>query len=231
MPAAQQDGVTMKRIGIISGMPEELAALLPDQPATHSEGPLAVRSLEYRGKRLFLLCAGIGKVAAATAATTLHARHAIEMLLVIGTAGRIGDGAGNVFVIDSAVQADYGAQRSDGLAHYTAGTVPIGSATVRAFEAMALPDLGIPSARLATSDLFIECGIHAARVRDRLGVTLVDMETAAVAQAAGLLGIPWAAIKATTDGADDQSAENFPVNLAAAARASARAAERLIALL
>ena len=223
----------MKRIGIISGVADELAAFLPGEPGTRLEaGPLSVRRIEHGGKQMFLLCAGIGKVAAATAATLLRTVHDVELLLVIGTAARIGEAQGDLFAIVDAVQADYGAQRSDGLIHFAAGTLPIGSAQrVQAFEAMALPDIGLPQARIATSDLFIECSVHAGRVRDALEVTLVDMETAAVAQAATLLGIPWAAIKATTDGADDASAAHFAVNLAAAARLSAEAAERLIRLL
>ena len=222
----------MQRIGIISGVHDELAAFLPHVARTPIEqGSLSIEQLTHAGKDCYLLCAGIGKVAAAAAAALLHAHFAVEMLLVIGTAGKIAQTDGDLFNIVDAVQADYGAQRTEGLVHYTAGSWPIGSAQVRAFKAMPLPDLGLPTARIATSDLFIECGVHAAKVRDALDVTLADMETAAVAQVAGLLGIPWAAIKATTDDADDDSAGSFVTNLAAAARASARATEKLVHLL
>jgi len=57
---------------------------------------------------------------------------------------------------------------------------------------------------------------------------MVDMETGAVAQAAELLGAPWAAIKAATDGANEDSASSFQENLARAARAAAEAAEAFI---
>lgn len=219
------------RIGIISGVADELAAFLPGVAREESRaGTLTVGTVEHGGKTIDLLCAGIGKVAAATAAGVLHARGA-ELLLVIGTAGKIGAIDGSLFEITEAVQADFGAQRAEGLTHYTAGSWPIGPAKIEAFRAMTLPDLGLPKARIATSDLFIECGAHGGRVRDALGASLVDMETAAVAQAAALLGLPWAAIKATTDDADGDSAGSFVANLAAAARASAAAAERLVALL
>jgi nucleoside phosphorylase len=130
--------------------------------------------------------------------------------------------------VTQAVQSDYGAQRADGLVHYTAGHMPIGPAAVRAFEAHPVPDTGLPHARIATSDLFIECGVHGARVRERLDAVLVDMETAAVAQAAALLGVGWTAFKATTDGADAASSTTFFENLQAAARAAAEAARRTI---
>lgn len=218
----------MQRIGIVSGVDKELAAFLPTVARDRRHG---CEHVVYAGKDVFLSCNGIGKVAAATAATLLHARHGVELLLVIGTAGKIGDAPGELFNIVEAVQADFGAQRPTGLVHYTPGTAPLGPASVSAFRALSLPPLGLPEIRIATSDLFIECGTHAARVRDALGAVLVDMETAAVAHAAHLLGVPWAAIKATTDSADGDSAGNFLANFDRAARASAMAAERLIAKL
>jgi nucleoside phosphorylase len=219
------DTSPITRIGIICGVPEELAAFLPEQPRARlpGEGP-PVERLDYAGKTLFLACAGIGKVAAATAATLLVARHGAQLLIVIGTAGKIGEAEGDLFHVTQAVQSDYGAQRADGLVHYTAGCMPIGPAAVRAFEAHPVPDTGLPHTRIATSDLFIECGVHSARVRERLEAELVDMETAAVAQAAALLGVGWTAFKATTDGADGDSSTTFFENLQAAARAAAEAA-------
>ncbi|MCM8729878.1 purine phosphorylase [Hephaestia sp. GCM10023244] len=222
----------MKRIGIVTGVQAELAALLPAVPRTIIAGPpLPIERVEQGERTLFLACAGIGKVAAATAAATLVLGHGVELLLVIGTAGSLGAAGRGPFLITEAVQADFGAMRDERLTHYTAGDWPIGPASVEAFRAADVPDTGMARARIATSDLFVECGAHAARVRDALGATLVDMETAAVAQAAMLLGVPWAAIKATTDEADGASAGDFAANLAASARAAAQATERLIASL
>ena len=55
----------------------------------------------------------------------------------------------------------------------------------------------------------------------QLDAALVDMETAAVAQVAERFGLPWAAIKATTDEANGESAGDFSANLARAARRAA----------
>jgi nucleoside phosphorylase len=217
--------MTITRIGVISGLADELAAFLPAagrQPAGGAD------HVAFGDKELFLLCSGIGKVAAATAAATLRAEHQVELFAVIGTAGKIGATQGHLFNIAEAIQADYGAQRSDGLVHYTAGSWPIGPPRLEPFRAMALPGIDLPSVRIATSDLFVECPDHSQAVHDRLGACLIDMETGAVAQAADLLGIPWIAIKATTDSADSASAHHFTVNLGAAARASAEAMEAAI---
>ena len=214
----------MRRIGIVAGLPEELDAVHPERMRQDDS------RVELDGQTLFLACAGIGKVAAATAAAGLVHRHGVELLLVVGTAGGLGGADGTAYAITEAVQADYGAQRADGLAHYSAGTWPIGPARWDCFRALHIPALDLPEARIATSDLFVECAIHAAGVRDRLGATLIDMETAAVAQVAALLGVPWAAVKATTDAADADSAGSFQANLKRAARAAGQGLERLIAL-
>ena len=87
----------------------------------------------------------------------------------------------------------------------------------------------IRRARIASGDVFVESGAHAKRLREALDVHLVDMETAAVAHAASLLGLPWVAVKACTDEADGQSAGDFMENLRSAARKAALAAEEIIA--
>jgi nucleoside phosphorylase len=94
---------------------------------------------------------------------------------------------------------------------------------------MRQPDgLGLAEAVIASGDCFVECGARASLIRDALGATLVDMETAAVAQVAQILGLPWCAIKAATDEANQDSADDFHANLTAAARRAAEAAERAI---
>ncbi len=221
-----------RQIGIVSGVADELSALLPGAPRqTVQAGALTAQTVVFGGHEIYLLCTGIGKVAAAAGAAVLHATFGVDLLMVIGTAAKIGQIDGEVFNITEAVQGDYGAQRPPGLTHYTAGSLPIGLAEVQAFQAMPLPGLGLPTARIATSDLFIECPDHAAGLNAKLGAHLIDMETAAVAQVASMLGLPWLAIKATTDSADGESAASFAENLHAAALASAKVAEQAILLL
>ena len=93
---------------------------------------------------------------------------------------------------------------------------------------MAAPQCDLPRARIATGDAFIECPDHACDMAAQLGATLVDMETAAVAQAAERLGLPWMAIKATTDDANGESAGDFSANLTRAAQRAAEAAEAVL---
>ena len=104
----------------------------------------------------------------------------------------------------------------------------MGDVRDHAFVAMSDPGLGLPHASIASGDIFLECPETAEALAKRLGTHLVDMEVAAVAQAAEVLGLPWAAIKAVTDGADGDSAGDFSANLKRAARKAAQAMEQLL---
>jgi adenosylhomocysteine nucleosidase len=168
-------------------------------------------------------------VNAAMAAMMLVEHYHVQLLLVIGTAGKLSDIDGDCFQIFEAVQGDYGASRHDNFVHYTAGAWPIGEAHVEPFRAGATPDIGLRKVRIITGDSFIENPDHSRRLYDALQGDIIDMETAAVAQAARRMDVPWAAIKATIDNGDGDNVGDFQSNLKRAARMAAQAAERMIA--
>lgn len=215
------------RIGIIAGVEEEADAFAPGRhDRLEQHGHLSVRFVALGAHEVAITCCGVGKVNATIAATMLATAHRAELLMIIGTAGKLSSVVGDCFLIHEAVQGDYGAQRAEGFTHYTAGSWPIGPARVEAFLAHPLPEIGLPRARIVTGDAFVECPDHSLRLREGLSGDLVDMETGALAQAAVRLGLPWAAIKATTDDANGASADDFQANLLRAARRAAEAAER-----
>jgi adenosylhomocysteine nucleosidase len=219
-------------IGIICGVEAEAEAFVSGRAhAIERVGEMSVARMALGGRDIAVVHSGIGKVNAAVAATVLALRYKVDLLLVVGTAGKLSAIPGDCFMITEAVQGDYGAQRPGEFVHYTAGSWPIGPAEVGHFAAHPLPDVGIANARIVSGDAFVECPDHSAGLLDRLGGDLVDMETAAVAQAAGRLGLPWAAIKATTDDANGESVGDFNANLARAAGLAAGALERAIGLL
>lgn len=220
------------RIAIITGVQEEADAFVPGQYVrVEQHDHLSVRFVATGEHEVAISCCGVGKVNAAIAATMLAKLHHADLLMIIGTAGKLSDIGGDCFLIHEAVQGDYGAHRPDGFTHYTAGSWPIGPARVDHFRAHPLPDIGLPKVRIVTGDAFIECPDHSLRLRDGLGGDLVDMETGALAQVAIRLGLPWAGIKATTDDANGESAGDFQANLLHAAQRAAEAAERAIAQL
>lgn len=193
-------------------------------------GPGAeTRHVRLGSHHLRLAVTGFGKVAAAETAARVAA--GTDLVLVVGVCGRLVAGGDDTFWVSHAVQHDYGALRRGRLERYTAGALPLGPASVEPFAAVDDPGLGLPHATIASGDTFVEDTERASEIADALGATLVDMETAAVAQVAARHAVPWAAIRAVTDDADDAGAGDFEANLAAAADRAAEAAIRLLDLL
>ncbi len=223
-----QTGLT---IGVVAALEEEAAALLPGQGGQLAPAPVAMREVALNHARVIIATSGIGKVNAAIAASMLAAVHHADLLLIVGTAGRVSPAPGAAYWLADAIQHDFGAQRASGFTTYSAGSWPIGNAKLTPLIAMTDPGSGLFSARIVSGDAFVECPDHAARLSGELGGTLVDMESAAVAQAAAAFGLPWGGVKAVTDGADGGSATSFQDNLNSAAAAAASGLERAIRML
>ena len=219
------------RVIILAALPEEADAFLPGTGAPLDTGWPATRAIRLGDHDIRLATTGIGKVNIACAAARLHAMERADLLLTLGTAGKLHGIEGDCFYLARAVQHDYGARQAAAFIHYPPGAWPMGPAHVEPYEALADPGLGLPAACIASGDAFIEDAAYAAHMVAALDADLVDMETAAIAQYAAAAGLPWTGIKATTDDANHASAGDFHANLRAASRRAAEAMERLLALL
>ncbi len=217
----------MKSLLLLAALPEEADAFRPGEGCIVEGEPMPVRIVETGATRITIVTCGLGKVNAALAVGR-YANADTALVAMTGTCGRIGAIEGDCFWIAKAIQHDYGARQADSFIHYRAGDWPMGEARDHGFSAIPDPGLGLPHAAIASGDVFLECPATAEALAERLGTHLVDMEVAAVAQAAEALGLPWAAIKAVTDGADGESVGDFSANLKRAARKAAEAMERLL---
>jgi adenosylhomocysteine nucleosidase len=205
-----------KNILLIAALSEEADAFHPDQGAIIHIEPHPMRVIEQASGQIEIVTCGLGKVNAALAVGR-YADADTVLIAMTGTCGRIADIAGDTFWIARAIQHDYGALGGEGITQCRAGDWPMGETRDTAFTAMPDPGSGLPQASIISGDVF-------------LNAQLVDMEVAAVAQAAEVLGLPWCAIKAVTDGADGESAGDFNANLERAARKAAEAMERAVEL-
>lgn len=219
------------RILILAALAEEADAFRPGEGVALDGNWPPTRRLAVSGHDVIVATTQIGKVNISTAAARLHALHGVDILLTLGTAGKLSDIAGDCFYLARAIQHDYGARRPDDFIHYAPGAWPMGPASAPPYIALPDPGTGLPQACIASGDAFIEDGAFAAHLVAALDADVVDMETAAIAQLAGHLGLPWAGIKATTDDANHESAGDFHANLLAASKRAADAMERLLTLL
>lgn len=193
--------------------------------------------------QLLLYWQGTGKVAAAMAATELALYSEVDMLACVGTAGALTDGPGRTYLVWKALQHDFGVRKDGKTTLYLPGTLPVGHSSkkveftmpgellekmeplIGATESDAIVLPGV----VATGDTFIQEESTASALRG-LGASIVDMETAAVAQVATAYGLPWFACKATTDAAGPDGEDHFLKNLEGAALRAADLLKRAVQL-
>ena len=221
---------------ILSALPEEQAglvhALQHPQRITH-----AGRSFwrgELHGRSVVLALSGIGKVAAATTATTLIEHFGVARIVFRGVGGGLGDGVrvGDVVVAQSYLQHDMDASplfprwELPGYARSVlecdanlAALLLIAARDCLSSGSGQLGSSGAPRAvhqgLIASGDRFVSSAQESLRLRDALraaghDVLAVEMEGAAVAQVCRDYDIPFAAVRTISDRADDTAHVDFP---------------------
>ena len=179
----------------------------------------------YRGTDVAVAEAGIGKVAAAyTTAVTLM-RYSPEAVINTGIAGGLGVlSQGDVAVVSEAWQHDFDLTAFGEAAGKYCGR------TDAALTATLLKAVnGARTGVIATGDSFIADAGKARNIAETFGAVLCDMECAAIAQACGAAGVPFAALKVVSDGAEDGAETGYEEFAEKACRINARAALEAVA--
>ncbi len=182
------------------------------------------------GQPVVLALSRIGKVAAATTSVALIERFKVGRIVFTGVAGGLGDGVqvGDVVVASGFVQHDMDA--SPIFPRYQVPLYgqdcfscdkPLTSLLLRAsrggLDALALPATTLlHQGLIASGDRFVSGAAEVRALRSALGeaghqVLAVEMEGAAVAQVCFDYGLPFAAVRAVSDRADDTAHVDFPV--------------------
>lgn len=250
----------MSRLALISAMHEELAAVLARLP---DEQKTVVAGREFwlghwHGHEVVAVLSRIGKVAAATTATTLIERFGVTRMVFTGVAGGLAPhvNVGDVVVARAFVQHDMDASplfpRHEvpltGMTYFPAdadlrdaltGVAPLALADV----VQSLPPsdwLGLPldaaqvhQGLVASGDRFVSTTLESAELQRRLPQALaVEMECAAIAQVCHDYGVPLAAVRTISDRADDAAHVDFPRFIQTiASRYSVAVLDRLLAQL
>lgn len=213
-------------LGIIAAMPQEIA---------HMEQEIVVKSKKTVGKREFhigtlggedvvLVLSRIGKVAAASTATTLINEFGVRAIVLTGVAGAISEivNIGDVVIGDSFIQHDMDAEDSKMFKKYEIPflgitTIPAdGSLANRAYDAATnLKKKGgikgkVHRGQIISGDQFIASVEKVKKLRCDLPEALcVEMEGAAIAQVCYEFGVPFTAIRSISDRADASAHLDF----------------------
>jgi adenosylhomocysteine nucleosidase len=250
----------MSRIALVSAMHEELAAVLARMP---DEQKTVVAGREFwvghwHGHEVVAVLSRIGKVAAATTATTLIERFGVNRIVFTGVAGGLAPqvSVGDVVVARAFIQHDMDASplfpRHEvpltGISHFLAD--PVLSDALAAAAPLALQDmlatlpasewlnLDLPNAQvhqglIASGDRFVSQTVESQALQRELPDALaVEMECAAMAQVCHDYGVPLAAVRTISDRADDAAHMDFPKFIQSiASRYSVAVLDRLLSTL
>lgn len=228
-----------RMLAILGAIETEVAdtrALLVD-PLELQAGHLVVHRGGLHGQEVLLTRCGVGKVNAALATAALHTLGA-DSLLFTGVAGGIAPDqrVGDLVVATDLVQHDVdvtalGRPPGQLLGEPAAWSADPGL-TARlqvAVDACAAHDgRAVHRGRIASGDQFVASAEQAAAIHRLFGALCVEMEGAAVAQAATSLGMPFAVVRALSDTADHGAASDFPAFLRGSARLMADVVEHYL---
>ncbi|MHB1666338.1 MAG: 5'-methylthioadenosine/adenosylhomocysteine nucleosidase [Thiomonas sp.] len=227
------------RLGILCAMQAEqqmlLQQLIPTQPQ-RLHGKRVYHRGRLHGHEVVMALSGIGKVAAATSATSLIAEFGCDALLFTGTAGGLGAAVkiGDIVVARDLLQHDLDASPLfpryevplTGTSRFAADALWSARLLLAARAAIAgalhgaagqahlkLLDIDAPRVHhglLLSGDRFVGGPADAQRLRAALPDALaVDMESAAVAQVCADYGVAFAAVRSISDRADADAHLDF----------------------
>ncbi|MCY3003256.1 MAG: hypothetical protein NTV21_15765 [Planctomycetota bacterium] len=191
------------RFGLVAALAEELGSLRERAARTRVVGGLELFEVALEGASVLAATSGIGKVAAARAATVLAREGAADGLLGVGTCGGLRKHLvpGTLVHCSTAVQTDLAVR---------AGREVESDRRLRdAWQAAVPGELGW----FLTADRPVLSLWRRLRLaRAFAGSCVADMETAAVAAVARASGVPWAGLRAVTDPATGLGAVSFKLH-------------------
>jgi adenosylhomocysteine nucleosidase len=198
-------------VAVFAALEQEAHGLVRHLPRSATIGP---RISAWEGEGMVVVVGGVGKVAAALAVQFAHDVFKPRCVVAIGLAGGLRDESsrGQVVIASGAVQHDVDARPLT----EARGVIPVLGESIFSADAPVAEKLLTAARRSVDNPRVVRSGlvltgdqiVASRKVRDALvhdfpdGVC-VDMETAAIAQVAHQNGLPWGAVRVTSDSADE----------------------------
>ncbi len=222
----------MKTYGIIGAMPSELKDIQSAQTdaVKHEIAGYTFCESMHNGSRIVTVCCGIGKVNAAVCTQILIDRFGVDAVINTGIAGGMHR---EIKVLEIVISTEVLPHDLDQhfLADYPpfCGIYPADKALQERAEAVC-GEMGIRTwhGRIVSGDAFITDSAVKARLQEQFDPMAVDMETAAIGQAAWRNKVPFVSIRCISDLADDDGAMSFDEFEVQAARRVAEIVMKMI---
>lgn len=173
---------------------------------------------------------GIGKVAASMCASVMILRYSPDAVINTGVAGALDPSLRKLdtVVAVSYVQHDMNTEAIGDPRGLISGINMIEFPTdqklsSRFYDSVRKNGGNAVYGKIATGDVFIATPGKKKFIRDTFGSSACDMEGGALAQVCYVAGVPFAAIRTLSDGADGDSSEDYPAFARKAAAISSKA--------
>ena len=225
------------KIGIIAAMPEELAYLLQHLDDAREEKVLG--NSYHTGKvgsvELVLVESGIGKVMSAMSVAILADHFQVDAVINTGSAGAVATGiaVGDVVIADKLCYHDVDVT-AFGYDYGQMARQPLYFESDKKFisliqESLSKLDQTWHLGLIATGDSFVAGEDKIKVIKKHFPQVLaVEMEGAAIAQAAHALNLPFLVIRAMSDNANHEASISFDEFIVEAGRRSAQALMTLL---
>ena len=219
------------KIGIIAAMPEELVHLT--QNLDRAQEVQVLGNTYYTGTvgktEVVLVQSGIGKVMSAMSVAVLADHFQVDAVINTGSAGAVAEGiaVGDVVIADKLAYHDVDVT-AFGYAYGQMAQQPLYFESDKNFVAKIQESLSQLNQKwhlglIATGDSFIAGDDKIASIKSHFpDVLAVEMEGAAIAQAAQALGLPFLVIRAMSDNANHEASISFDEFIIEAGRRSAQ---------
>ena len=225
------------KIGIIAAMPEELAYLLQHLDDASDEKVLG--NSYHTGKvgsvELVLVESGIGKVMSAMSVAILADHFQVDAVINTGSAGAVANGiaVGDVVIADKLCYHDVDVT-AFGYDYGQMARQPLYFESDKKFisliqESLSKLDQTWHLGLIATGDSFVAGEDKIKVIKEHFPQVLaVEMEGAAIAQAAHALNLPFLVIRAMSDNANHEASISFDEFIVEAGHRSAQALMTLL---
>ena len=225
------------KIGIIAAMPEELVYLIQHLDDASEEKVLG--NSYYTGKigstELVLVESGIGKVMSAMSVAILADHFQVDAVINTGSAGAVANGiaVGDVVIADKLTYHDVDVT-AFGYDYGHMAQQPLYFESDKKFinliqESLSKLDQTWHLGLIATGDSFVAGEDKIKAIKEHFPQVLaVEMEGAAIAQAAYALNLPFLVVRAMSDNANHEASVSFDEFIVEAGRRSAQALMTLL---
>lgn len=218
-------------IGIIGAMEEEIRLLkenMADLTEEKFPGFIVYRG-QLAGQEVALVQSGIGKVNAALSLACLVEHYPIDLIINTGTAAGVGSAmkVGDLILAQSLVHHDvdltaFGRPKGQ-MSGMPLQFTPNEGALVKLVETCKELEFPYHLGLIGSGDQFIASPERVAQIKaDFPEILGLEMESAAIAQAAHVYGIPFVIIRCASDAGDDEANFSFDEFVVQAGAQSAR---------